>query len=55
MVYKRPFLPPQMIKIKINGRRITGKRAHYSDINHIVNASFVNKPTIKADLLKIDI
>ncbi len=43
-----------MIKIKINGRRITGNVRH-GDINHIVNASFVNKPTIKADLLKIDI
>jgi hypothetical protein len=32
-----------MIKIKFNGRRIAGKRAHYGDINHVVNANFVNK------------
>ncbi|CDU04972.1 hypothetical protein VCR12J2_640327 [Vibrio coralliirubri] len=37
-----------MIKIKINGRRIAGKRAHYGDINHIVNANFVNKSDLKS-------
>ncbi|CDS98360.1 hypothetical protein VCR3J2_350292 [Vibrio coralliirubri] len=37
-----------MIKIKINGRRIAGKRAHYGDINHIVNANFVNKGDLKS-------
>jgi hypothetical protein len=32
-----------MFKIRINGRRIAGKRAHYGDINDAVNANFVNK------------
>jgi len=36
-----------MIKIKINGRHIAGKRAHYGDINHIVNAKFVNSRSLK--------
>jgi hypothetical protein len=37
-----------MIKIKFNGRRIAGKRAHYGDINHVVNANFVNKSGIES-------
>ncbi|CDT61597.1 hypothetical protein VCR4J2_750090 [Vibrio coralliirubri] len=37
-----------MIKIKINGRHIAGKRAHYGDINHIVNANFVSKGNLKS-------
>ena len=37
-----------MIKIKFNGRRIAGKRAHYGDINHVVNANFVNKGALKS-------
>jgi len=42
-----------MIKIKINGRHIAGKRAHYGDINHIVNAKFVNSQSLKPVLAKI--
>jgi len=37
-----------MIKIRINGRRIAGKRAHYGDINDAVNANFVNKSGLES-------
>jgi len=42
-----------MIKIKINGRHIAGKRAHYGDINHIVNVKFVSSQSLTPVLAKI--